>query len=199
MVPEASDPQVKVLEVVPSTVSIRLEEIREQTIPVKVNLIGNVPFGYVYGVPTVEPEVVVASGPASLVQTVETASVDVRLEGISVDIDSAFHPLPVDSSGSTVRSVQLTPQTVKIRIPVQQQVSYKQVGVRAFINGDVAPGYWVESVEVDPPTVTVIETKGAGWHQFSGYYPIASTGPPAALCRNSGSMCRRYLCSSNKR
>lgn len=156
VVPEVSDPQIRALEVIPSAVSIRLEEIRERTIPVKVNLIGNVPFGYIYGAPKVEPEVVVASGPASLVQTVETASVDVRLEGISVDIDSAFHPLPVDSSGGTVRSVRLTPQTVKIRIPVQQQVSYKQVGVKASLNGTVAQGYWVESVTVDPPTVTVV-------------------------------------------
>lgn len=156
VVPEVSDPQMRVLEVIPSSVSVRLEEVQERTVPVKVNLIGNVPFGYVYGVPKVEPEVVVVSGPASLVQTVETASVDVRLEGISVDIDSAFHPLPVDSSGGTVRSIRLTPQTVKIRVPVQQQVSYKQVGVRATIAGSVAQGYWVQSVSVEPPTVTVV-------------------------------------------
>ncbi len=156
VIPEASDPQVRVLEVIPSTVSVRLEETRERTVPVKVNLVGNVPFGYVYGAPEVEPEVAVVSGPSSLVQSVEAASVDVRLEGITVDIDSAFHPLPIDSSGGTVRSVGLTPQTVRVRVAVQQQVSYKQVGLRTPIAGTAAPGYWVESVSVEPSSVTVV-------------------------------------------
>lgn len=156
VVAEASDPQVRVLEVIPNTVSVRLEEIRERTVPVKVNLVGNVPFGYVYDAPKVEPEAVVVSGPASLVQNVEAAVVEVRLEGITVEIDSSFHPLPADSSGTTVRGVQLTPQTVKVRLPVEQQVSYKQVGVRATIVGTVSPGYWIESVSTEPSSVTVV-------------------------------------------
>ncbi len=156
VVPEVSDPQVRVLEVVPSTVSVRLEEIQERTVPVKVNLVGNVPFGYVYRVPKVDPEVVVASGPASLLQGVQTASVEVRLEGITVEIDSAFHPVAVDSTGSAVRSIQLNPQTVRVRLPVDQQVSYKQVGVRPMVTGTVAPGYWIESAGADPSSVTVV-------------------------------------------
>lgn len=156
IVPEVSDPQVHVLEVVPSTVSLRLEEIQERTVPVKVNLSGNVPFGYVYGTARVDPEVVVVSGPASLVQSVESASVDVKLDGISVDIDTAFHPTPVDSGRNAVRNVSIDPQTVKVRLPVQQQVSYKQVGVRPSLTGTVATGYWVESVGAEPSSVTVV-------------------------------------------
>ena len=156
IVSEGSDPQVRVLEVIPSTVSVRLEEIQERTVPVKVNLLGNVPFGYVYGTAKADPEVVVVAGPASLVQSVESASVDVRLDGISVDIDSAFHPLAADSARNTVRNISVEPQTVKVRLPVQQQVSYKQVGVRASLTGTVAPGYWVESVSAEPSSVTVV-------------------------------------------
>jgi YbbR domain-containing protein len=156
IIPEVSDSQVHVLEVVPSTVSIRLEEIQERTVPVKVNLSGNVPFGYVYGTAKADPEVVVVSGPASLVQGVESASVDVKLDGISVDIDSAFHPSPVDSGRNPVRNISIEPQTVKVRLPVQQQVSYKQVGVRPSLTGAVAAGYWVESVGAEPSSVTVV-------------------------------------------
>jgi len=153
---EASDPRVSVLEVIPSTVSVRLEEVQERTVPVKVNLVGNVPFGYIYGTPKVDPQVVVVSGPSSLVQSVETASVDVRLDGITVQIDTAFHPNPVDSSGNTVRNVQMNPQTVTVQLPIQQQVSYKQVGIRPDITGNVASGYWIESVTAVPDSVTVV-------------------------------------------
>jgi YbbR domain-containing protein len=153
---EASDPQVRVLEVVPQTATIRIDEIQDRTVPVRVNLIGNVPFGYVYGTPRVEPEVVTVTGPASIVQTVEMASVDVRVDGITVAIDSSFHLLPLDPTLAPVRSVRLSPQTAHVRLPVDQQVSYKQVGVRASVSGEVAPGYWIESVSVDPSSITVV-------------------------------------------
>lgn len=156
IVPEASDPQVHVLEVIPSTASVRLEEVQDRTVPVKLNLVGNVPFGYIYGAPKVKPEVVTVSGPSSAVQSVETASVDVRLEGITVDIDTAFHPDAVDSSGGSVRNVRVNPQTVNVQVPVQQQVSYKQVGIRPAITGNVASGYWIESVTSEPASVTVV-------------------------------------------
>jgi YbbR domain-containing protein len=153
---EASDPQVRVLEVVPQTASIRIDEIQDRTVPVRVNLIGSVPFGYVYGTPRVEPEVVTVTGPASIVQTVEMTSVDVRVDGITVSIDSSFHLMPLDATLAPVRNVRLTPQTVQVQLPVEQQVSYKQVGVRANVAGEVAPGYWIESVGVEPSSVTVV-------------------------------------------
>lgn len=156
IIAESSDPQVHVLEVIPPTASIRLEEVRERTVPVKVNLVGNVPFGYVYGKPKVDPEVVVVSGPSSLVQSVDTASVDVRLDGITVDIDTAFHPSPIDSTGNTVRNVKLNIETARVQLSVQQQVSYKQLGVRPNVSGNPASGYWVESVVSEPSSVTVV-------------------------------------------
>ncbi|HEX9017354.1 MAG TPA: CdaR family protein [Chloroflexota bacterium] len=156
IIADASDPQVHVLEVIPPTASIRLEEVRERTVPVKVNLVGNVPFGYVYGKPKVDPEVLVVSGPSSLVQSVDTASVDVRLDGITVDIDAAFHPSPVDSTGNTVRNVKLSVETARVQLSVQQQVSYKQLGIRPNLTGNPAGGYWVESVVSEPASVTVV-------------------------------------------
>ncbi len=156
VVAEASDPQVSVLEVIPSTVTVRLEEVQQRSVPVKVNLVGNVPFGYIYGTPKVDPQVVTVSGPSSFVQSVDAATVDVRLDGITVQIDTAFHPNPVDSSGNTVRNVQLNPQTVTVQLPIQQQVTYKQVGIRPDITGNVANGYWIESVTSVPDSVTVV-------------------------------------------
>jgi YbbR domain-containing protein len=153
---EASDPQVRVLEVMPQTVSVRIDEIQDRTVPVRVNLMGNVPFGYVYGTPRVEPEVVTVTGPASLVQTVEMTSVDVRVDGVTVSIDSSFHLAALDATLAPVRNVRITPQTVHVRLPIEQQVSYKQVGVRANVVGEAAPGYWVESVSTEPASVTVV-------------------------------------------
>jgi YbbR domain-containing protein len=182
---EASDPQVHVLEVIPSTVSVRLEEVQDRSVPVKVNLVGNVPFGYVYGAATVNPQTVVVSGPSSLVQSVETASVDVRLDGVTVQVDSAFHPDPVDSSASIVRNVQLNPQTVQVQVPIQQQVSYKQVGIRPNITGTVANGYWIESVTSTPDSVTVVgDPKTLAGINYLDTAPIGVDGATAPVSQD---------------
>lgn len=183
---ESSDPQVHVLEVIPPTVSLRLEEIQERTVPVKANVVGNVPFGYFYGTPKVDPEVVVVSGPSSLVQSVQTASVDLRLEGITVAIDAAFHPVPADSTGTAVRNVRTNPQTVKVTLPVQQQVSYKQVGVRATLAGAVAAGYWVEGVSTEPTSVTAVgDPKVLAGMDYVETEPVSVEGASSNLVQDA--------------
>lgn len=185
IVAEASDPQVHVLEVIPPTTSVRLEEVRERTMPVRVNLVGNVPFGYVYGKARVDPEVVVVTGPSSLVQSVESASVDVRLDGITVDIDAAFHPSPIDSSGATVRNVRFNVETVRVQLPVQQQVSYKQVGIRPTLSGNPATGYWIESVTSEPPSVTAVgDPKALAGIDFLETTPLNVAGATASLAQD---------------
>lgn len=185
IIAESSDPQIQVLEVVPSTVSVRLEEIQEKTVSVKVNLVGNVPFGYVYRQPKVDPEVVTASGPASLLQGVQAASVEVRLDGVTVEINSAFRPVAVDSTGNPVKSIQFEPQTVNVRLPVEQQVSYKQVGIRPTITGTVAQGYWIESMVAEPSSVTVVgDPKVLAGINYLETTPVSVDGASSSLSQD---------------
>lgn len=182
---ESSDPQVRVLEVIPAMASVRLDEIQERTVPVKVNLLGNVPFGYVYGTPSVDPEVVTVSGPSSVVQTVESVGVDVRVDGVTVDIDSSYQPIPMDATAAPVRNIRTTPQTVRARVPVTQQVSYKQVGVRAAIEGEAAPGYWIRSVNVEPSAVTVVGDPGVlGRIDYLDTAPLDVSGASSSITRD---------------
>ncbi len=185
VVAEASDPQVSVLEVIPSTVTVRLEEVQQRSVPVKVNLVGNVPFGYIYGTPKVTPQVVTVSGPSSLVQSVDAATVDVRLDGITVQIDTAFHPNPVDSTGNAVHNVQLNPQTVTVQLPIQQQVTYKQVGIRPDITGSVANGYWIESVTSVPDSVTVVgDPKTLAGINYLDTSPVSVNGDTSSVVKD---------------
>ena len=67
---ELPDPRVHLSDVVPSEIPVRLEELIDRRVPVRVNRIGTVPFGYEAGIAEVEPnEITESVRTAGLAQT----------------------------------------------------------------------------------------------------------------------------------
>jgi YbbR domain-containing protein len=153
---EALEHQVRAVDPIPPRVNVVMEEVNERVVPVRVNVAGSVPFGYAYSAPVVNPENVTISGPSSATRRVEAAVVEVRLDGVTVSLNATYTPRPVDARGADVRGVRVTPATVNVELPVSQQVGYKEVGVRPVIRGRVGAGYYLEPIDVEPATVTVV-------------------------------------------
>src|SRR5215216_5772419 len=63
----SSDPDVRDVQPDPTTARLRLEEVREQSLPVRVNITGQPPAGYQVGQPTWDPKGVTVAGASSLV------------------------------------------------------------------------------------------------------------------------------------
>jgi YbbR domain-containing protein len=55
-----------------------------------------------------------------------------------------------------VPGIRLNPATVSVEVPISQSVTYKEVGIRPVIRGRLKAGYYLEPVEVNPPSVTVV-------------------------------------------
>ncbi len=153
---EPLDSQVRSVEAIPPRVNVAIEEIGERSVPVRLNITGNVPFGYAYSTPRVTPENVAVSGPASVIQRVDAAIVELRLDGVTVGLNATYAPQPVDGRGGDVRGVGVSPPTVNVEVPVAQQVGYKEVGIRPVVRGRVAAGYYLQPVDLEPATVTVV-------------------------------------------
>jgi YbbR domain-containing protein len=170
------DAQVRVGEPNPRAVVVRLEELTSKTVPVRARLEGSLPFGYRPGRPAVSPETLTINGPASYVRRVDAAQVDVRLDTATADVDSRLQPALVDGQGerlaATAPGLQVQPPTVRVQLPITQQVGYKEVGVHPVLRGAVPAGYWVERVAVEPAVVTVI-----GEPQLLGDVAMVDTEP----------------------
>jgi len=147
---------VRSAEPVPSTIRIVMEERSERPVPVRVNLTGSVPFGYSSGQARVAPDRITVSGPASAVGQVQEAVVDLPLDQLTLSINNTYQPVALDARRERVNGVRLAPPAVSVEVPVSQQVSYKEVGVRPVIQGRLASGYYLEPVEVNPPTTTLV-------------------------------------------
>jgi YbbR domain-containing protein len=158
---EALEPRVRQVDPIPPLANVVLEEVSERIMPVRLNILGNVPFGYAYSTPRIAPENVTVSGASTAVQRVDSIVVDIRLDGLTVSLNATYAPRPLDARGTEVRAVRVNPSTVNVEVPVAQQVGYKEVGVRPVVRGRVAAGYYLQPIEVEPSTVTVVGSPAA--------------------------------------
>ena len=150
-----TDPSVRVLEVTPSKVSVRVEELRTITVPVQVNLTGSMPFGFRAGDPATNPGRVDVSGPSSAVERVNVAAVTLSLNDARSTIDRSLKPEPRGPTG-VVSGVRTEPQNVTVTLPVEQIAGSKAVSVVANVQGQPAPGYWQGPITVDPLSVQIV-------------------------------------------
>ncbi len=153
---EMSDPDVKVLEIVPAKVSVRIEELRTVTVPVRINQLGSVPFGFrVVGEPSVSPPSVQVSGPSSVVERVAEVVAPVRLDEAKSTVELSLKPEPRGPNG-VVAGVRLEPQLVTVTLRVEQIAGSKAVSVVPQVRGQPAAGYWQGRISVEPVTVQII-------------------------------------------
>jgi len=80
---------------------------------------------------------------------------EVSVEGGRADVVGEFDLQPRDAEGAVVSYVTLSPDRVGVRVPVEQLRGFRDLTVMAMLEGEVASGYRVSSITVDPPVVTI--------------------------------------------
>jgi YbbR domain-containing protein len=153
-----TDPEVRAVQPDQGNLTLHLEEVREQVVPVRVNLLGQVAQGYTLGSSSVDPPRITVTGPASLVGRASEAVVDVNIDHVTVSVNGAFTSRLLDDRGNDLKDLNLraNPQSVTVQVPITQQTLYKEVGIRPNIVGQPAPGYALDPVELNPPTTTLV-------------------------------------------
>lgn len=168
----AADQYVKIVEQVPQVVSVNIEPLKSLTLPVTIDVLDSPPLGYINRIPAASPSLVSITGPVSLVDQVvaATAEVFIRNSKENVQVDQVVQAR--DADGRVVPDLIVNPAVVQLTVPVEQRFGYKDVSVRVNLEGQVAPGYRVSNIRVDPPTLTVVgNPKGLG--QIAGLVETA--------------------------
>lgn len=158
----SGDNQVRILEVLPPRIPVLVESLDSRPVPVKVNLTGTAPLGVSIGDARISAASVTARGPAALVSQVESAAVEIPLEGMRVAINSqSFKLTPRSAAGTRIEGVTLEPPVVDIALPVEQHITYRSVSVLPVLQGVPPDGYWVSSMKVDPTVVSIAGAREA--------------------------------------
>jgi YbbR domain-containing protein len=153
---ERSDTRIRIISVEPDTATVALEERKEKEVPVRVALAGNQPQGYQFLQPESLPDIVKVIGPASKVELVDAAWIDVDVGNASSTVNLTQRAIPRDAQGVDVSGVQLDPAVVQVTVPVEQVTSYKDVPIRVRIEGQPASGYWIARYRAEPATATLV-------------------------------------------
>lgn len=145
----------QVRRVEPATLLVHLETLAEAEVPVRVRLEGNTPIGYVARPPETQTLTATARGPASLVTQVVDARAVVSVEGRRAGVDGEFDLQPYDAQGKAVPYIALTPSRIVVHVAVEQLSGFRDLAITARLTGQVAPGYRISGITVDPAVVTV--------------------------------------------
>ena len=139
---------VQVEDIVPSTISVRLDRLATRTIPVRFSTRGRLPERLALtGAPSLTPNFVVVSGPASLVERFD--SLDIVPVTLSEVGEQATVETPVDTAG--MGQVTVLPNVLTLRIPAEESIERVIEGVPV----SVAPVVGSGQIEVFPEAVQV--------------------------------------------
>lgn len=159
----------EVVSVTPPRLEITIDRQLTRTVPVMVDLRGEVAVGYYASAPLVHPQTVEVSGPAAAVNKVTAARAQISIDGARETFKRETTLVPVDADGQRVQGVTLTPSRATVTIAVRQLGGYRDVAVKVRLVGQVANGYRITNVTVSPPVVTVFSREPQKVRNLPGF------------------------------
>jgi YbbR domain-containing protein len=152
-----SDPVVRIEGSQPSRITVRLERILERVFEVRVRIMDDPALGYEWLAPTVDPPTAKVIGPASKVSQVQTVVADVYLRRSRTTVERDVIVTARDAQDNVVSLLtSIVPVQVAIVVPIEQKLGYRDVSVSVIRKGQVARGYRISGITVDPSIVTII-------------------------------------------
>jgi YbbR domain-containing protein len=146
---------VRVKSYTPQTTTVVLQQFASQVYTIQISETGTQPVGFQFSDPVLDPVTATVSGPASLVGQVSKVQASIDVSNIMQDTTQTVSLQAVDATGKIVSGVSLTPQQVSVTLPVTRMPGYRVVVVSVVVSGQVADGYRLSGITVNPPVVTL--------------------------------------------
>ncbi len=157
-VPNRAAPVVKIE---PASVHLKLEPLTEAQLPVAVTVSGEPALRFAASPIETTPATVTVRGPASLVKTIAAATSQLSIQDARATISRTLTLSPRDRDGQIVPYVSLSPSSTLAVVRLQPLGGFRDLAVKIDLRGNVAPGYLMTNVSVDPQIVTVFGSSAA--------------------------------------
>jgi len=191
-VPIQIDLGVRPAEVVsysPRSVDVTLEALASSQFDITVVNSGGPAIGYQAGSPQLDQTSATVSGAASLVNKVTEVRALLDLSQAQTDVTKQLTLQVFDATGTQVKGVSISPEKVMVKESITQLGGFRNVVVKVVTTGQVATGYRLTSISVNPPTVTVFSTDPTLVEALPGFVetePISLNGLKDDLSQQIG-------------
>lgn len=140
----------------PQSIRIELQERFERTnLPIQLALEGEPAIGFSQGEATATPALASVEGPRQQVDLISEIQAVVSIDGARETVEREVTLVALDSDGSEVAEVTITPARVRVSVPVVQEAGFRDIAVIVRTAGRPAPGYYVTSILPTPQRLTV--------------------------------------------
>jgi YbbR domain-containing protein len=171
-------PAVLVSSSVPE-MTVEMEDIISRTLPVGYVTEGSPAPGYSLGNVSVTPNMATVTGPSSLVNTVAGLQVTLPLNNTAETLSQDLPIMASNDGGVQVQGVQTAPSIAHVTQTVEQRGGYRTVVVKVPITGQLANGYRLNNITVNPPLLTVFSDDPTLVENLPGYietFPVNLSG-----------------------
>ncbi|MBM7644495.1 YbbR domain-containing protein [Scopulibacillus daqui] len=146
---------------IPSTVDVNVQEKTAKTFPVSIDVANKdkVASGYNVGVPQTSRDTVKVTGSKKMVDSVAFVKGVVDVSGASSTVRQQATLHAYDSSGNLL-NVNISPSKTYVKVPIISGYA-KRVPVHISEQGSLPDGVSIDSIQVEPQTVTVYGSKDA--------------------------------------
>ncbi|MFH1088286.1 MAG: CdaR family protein, partial [Patescibacteria group bacterium] len=111
--------------------------------------------GYALDDVSVAPLQVQMIGADRLINTIQKAYVVIDVSKKQSSFIAKAYPEVRDSKGNKLANIQFSPNEVNVSVIINKGEMFKTVGLTPQFSGKLPAGYWVSSVQFDPPAVTL--------------------------------------------
>lgn len=150
-----NDPSIQILEKNPQKVAINLEKTVSKIFPILVETSGDLGEGYIAGEAQLNIKETEVKGAESKINSISKVIALVEFAGEMTEVKRSLTLKAFDQEGNLIDNVAFDPESVDFTIPVQKETNMRTVGIKASIKGDLAEGYWIKQIIVDPSTITI--------------------------------------------
>ncbi|MGF7035087.1 YbbR domain-containing protein [Paenibacillus mucilaginosus] len=142
------------VKVTPATVKVVVDEKRNKSMPVTVNVTGIPGVGLKAGQPVAKPSQVTVSVPSRIYDEVESVRTDVSVEKATSPVSNRKAVLAAyDKNGKKIETATITPNVVDVEVPITSP--FTMVPLQVKLVGEPPAGYAVASIRQSTDKVTV--------------------------------------------
>jgi len=142
----------------PDVILIELEQIYTESFSINLLQPSSPAVGYEAGEPKLSAQTATVSGPSSLINKVDEIRAVLDISQAQEDIDRDVKLAALDEDGLQVDGISISPDEINVKQTITQRGGYRNVTIKVETSGQIASGYRLTNISVNPVVVTVFST-----------------------------------------